>query len=245
MFKKFLSNTLNIMLCLITILLVSGCREDKVENELSSYEYYLDSLNFDIVHSIPAAVKYYQVRIRTLPIEKRDSAFFVFNQFYYKVKFKLNDSLMYDLDLLNKLSDKAFNKDSIATGFKKIIKENGFKLFQSEGYFYVEESPDFLYSRFGKYVSPSISEYLKFRRNELKEGFAEDAVLMIPMLKVAQRIINWEKYLIKFPNSFYAEQVNSYLGMYVNALLGGLDNSPIFDENKKLIPEIKKLTNIL
>jgi hypothetical protein len=240
MFNQFFLSQIKILPIVLTIILSTGCTNRVEDDALSSYQKYLDSLKVDIVHSIPPATKYYLDNFKTLAAEQRDSAFFIFTQFYYKVKFKLNDSLMYDLNLLNKLSDEAFSRDSIVTGFKKIVKEGGFKIYQSEGYYYIEESPDYLYSKFGKYVSAAISEYLSYRRKELNEGFTEDAVLMIPFVKIAKRIIYWEKYLRKFPNSYYLEQVNSYIGIYLNALLGGLDNSPIFDEKGNLIPEAKK-----
>ncbi|MDP2301133.1 MAG: hypothetical protein Q8N03_01755 [Ignavibacteria bacterium] len=235
-----LTNKLLIILSVMTITLSSGCSDKKTIYELSSYQNYFDSLKIDLVHSIPSAANYYLKNIKSLSVEKRDSAFFIFTHYYYKVKFKLNDSLMYDLDLLNKLENKAFNKDSVVTGFKKIVSESGFKLNQSEGYYYVEESPNYLYSKFGKYVSPAISEYLSIRKKELNEGFAQDAALMISFKSITQRILTWQDYLIKFPDSYYSSQVNSYTNMYINALLGGLDNSPIFDENRLLLPEVKK-----
>ncbi|HRI47223.1 MAG TPA: hypothetical protein PK559_08995 [Ignavibacteriaceae bacterium] len=233
------------MVLTIWITIYGGCTKKDSASYLKDFENELSLLQSDLLHSIPKAIEYYKVNISKLPVEQRDSSFLLFTNYYYKVKYKLNDSLMFDLDLLNKLSDNSFKRDSVVRGFKELVKGSGFILSQSEGYFYVEEAPNFLTKNFAKYLSPAFSEYLNYRSRELSEGFADDAALVITFKKVAKRILTWNDYLKKYPHSYYSLQINNIQENYIDALLGKFDNAPIFDDRGKLKNEVKSTYKFL
>ncbi len=67
-------------------------------------------------------------------------------------------------------------------------------------------------------------------------GFADDATLLISLTDLGARVIGWEKYMVEHPQSVVAEFANYYYRTYLNTLLTGLKNSPVFDGNGTIQP---------
>ena len=91
-------------------------------------------------------------------------------------------------------------------------------------------------------VSPDAKEYLAKRKDELKEGYSEDAGLLISFDALYDRIKRWENYQNHFPESHHTVEANYYYTSYLEMLITGMDNSRVFDlETNILLPEVKLL----
>lgn len=211
-----------------------------VKGDFASFKKYLSTLNKDSVVSIAYAMDY----IRTcLPQDMvhRDSVMFLFNVYFFEVSNKWSDSLETKyravLDPLYKDSTSAE-----LTIFKNNLAFCGIGIFSSEGMFYLDVLPEYFYINFKGRVSAGVEEFLKIRMTEMKEGFSEDAGMVISFEQLHQRVEKWENYIDKFPSTLYQEEAEYYYTIYLETLLTGMDNSRIFDyESGLLLPEIKSM----
>ena len=96
----------------------------------------------------------------------------------------------------------------------------------ARGSYIIREVPDFYYKTFKDYVTDDYKEYLKVTSNENKEHYVADSGLCIPLEELGNRIITWEKFLEKYPNSKLNDKVNnicnSYRRDYILGVPGGI-----------------------
>jgi len=211
-----------------------------VTGNFRSCKTYLDKLSNDSLTSIPFALDYITTCIPPGNAD-RDSIFLLFNAKFYAVTTKLSDSLY---TKYNFLVDQ-LNKDSSSVElkcFQSNLTACGIKFLLSEGTYYLDAMSDFLYNNFKDRVSDGVKEYLSIRKDELKQGFSEDAGLLISFEDVYKRVKRWEVFIKNYPNTVCAEEANSYYITYLETLIAGMDNSRLFDFNSNsLLPEIKTL----
>lgn len=99
---------------------------------------------------------------------------------------------------------------------------------ETEGSYYVGETGTWLRSRFGRLLPPSWNEYLRQREIEIKEGFSEDAGLLISWEQLRLRITFWETFLARYPDfPLKGGEIATYLDIYIRTFLTGTDNSRI------------------
>src|SRR4030095_807112 len=71
--------------------------------------------------------------------------------------------------------------------------------------------------------------------------YEADAGFVISLTEVSQRVLNWEKFLIKFPNSPLYEEAREKYKYYLRDYLYGLDNTSNFESGETtLTAESKK-----
>lgn len=212
----------------------------KIRGDFQSYKQYLASLDKDSLTSIAYAMDYINTCLAK-ETANRDSILFLFNVHFSGIVNRFSDSLESRYgEVLAPLAE-----DSVTPGLS-VFKDNlafcGIGIYSSEGMFYPDMLPDYLYSNFNKRVSEGVAEYLKIRSDEMKEGFAEDAGLLISFEKVYQRVQRWENLVQKYPQNIYKQEAQYYYQTYLETLMTGMDNSRIFDhETGKLLPGIKAL----
>lgn len=188
--------------------------------------------------SIPFALDYIKVCIPANYAEN-DSIFHLFNEKFSSITNRFNSSTEF------KFVTEQLEKDS---GAKELIaiKDNlafcGLKIASNEGEYCAEEQADYFYNNFNSLVSEGVKTYLNCRKDELKKVYAQDACLMISFEELYQRVVRWEEFLNKFPNTRYKNEAKDYYTLYLKILLTGMDNSEIFDSgNHILLPKIKQL----
>jgi len=271
-FTKQNMNTMNKLLLVLSVTLLFACgsnsTKDKKENEskdyllqensisklvasnhmsisgikgdLKSFKLYLNRLNEDSLNSIPYALDYVKTCIST-DYSERDSVFLLFNIKFFAVTNRLNENL----DKKYKTIINQLYKDSTTvelTNFRKNLEMCGIDIFSSEGMYYLDVIPDYFYNNFSNRVSESISEFLVIRKGELKEGFSEDAGMLISFEDLYQRVKRWENFIHKYPTTIYNNEANLFYTTYLETLMTGMDNSRIFDfDSSSLKPEIKTL----
>jgi hypothetical protein len=169
----------------------------------------------------------------------RDSAFIEFRSFYYEVINTYYEIFGNNQDLINKLNDQK-NDDPQVQQLKIALDQNGLRLSRTEGGYYIDEKPDYLYNNFKNFVSKAINEFLLIRSKELEEGFSENSKLLISFQSLGDRIITWEKYLNKYSASSLSAEAKFSYHLYLNTFITGLDNSPVTADDI-LLPEMKNV----
>ena len=106
----------------------------------------------------------------------------------------------------------------------------------------IMEVPNYYYNIFKDYVTDDYREYLEITYKENKESYYTDGSILVPYDKIADRLLTWENFLKKYPNSDLAEIANEKCNIYRRIYILGSDNSPTREggwENNELfyIPE--------
>lgn len=90
----------------------------------------------------------------------------------------------------------------------------------------IREVPDFYYKTFKDYVTDDYKEYLKITSKENEEHYVADSGLCISLEELGDRIVTWENFLEKYPNSKLNDKVNnicnSYRRDYILGVPGGI-----------------------
>ncbi|BET15231.1 hypothetical protein [Fusobacterium vincentii] len=96
----------------------------------------------------------------------------------------------------------------------------------ARGSYIIREVPDFYYKTFKDYVTDDYKEYLKITSNENEEHYVADSGLCITLEELGDRIVTWENFLEKYPDSKLNDKVNnicnSYRRDYILGVPGGI-----------------------
>ncbi len=106
----------------------------------------------------------------------------------------------------------------------------------------IMEVPNYYYNIFKDYVTDDYREYLEITYKENEEPYFTDGSILVPHDKIADRLLTWENFLKKYPNSDLAEIANEKCNIYRRIYILGSDNAPTREggwENNELfyIPE--------
>src|SRR6266480_168720 len=124
---------------------------------------------------------------------------------------------------------------------KAELKQVGWELYESEGYYYIGENGSWLLDRFRHVLTNPWIQYFNQRKLEIRQRFSEDAALLISWESLRRRMAFWEEFLTQHPSFPLKDEINSYLDTYIRTFLTGLDNSQITVDynNKALRKEVK------
>jgi tetratricopeptide (TPR) repeat protein len=246
----------NFYLIIIFFILNSCKNSNKSSNELieesnRSSEYYtcdfktikekvisIENNGIESIYQFESIIKHC---IDSLTESENDSLYLLFIKYFYKAINIFNDSIEKKHSIsLSKLENNIEDKET--KDFLNSLNDCGLELFMTEGMYYVDVKFDYFEKLFSGKVSSSLNEFLRIRSIELKQGFSEDAILLISFNELYERVITWEKFLNANPNFFLKQQAQFYYEHYFSTLLTGMDNSRTFNiETKELLPEVKDL----
>ena len=104
-----------------------------------------------------------------------------------------------------------------------------------EGYVEIRTMPYFYYNIFAKYVTVDFYDYLKILREEDAVLYQADAGLSISFEDLGERIVVWEGFLRKHPNTVLLKNVLERYFTYQIDYLLGMDNTPTaeYDEESE------------
>ena len=103
--------------------------------------------------------------------------------------------------------------------------------------------PRFYTDLFQSSLPPDYRQYLRIRADEDTILYSADAGVIIPLDLVGIRVLNWERFLINFPNSVFWGEARDHYQHYLRDYLLGEDNTPSFsdiDDIKSLLPDNRK-----
>lgn len=203
---------------------------------VTAYTHYLDALDNEDLDAISRGADYFKAHIAQLSVAEIDTACAAFMLFLAATISHHNDVIWEDLDFMERLHDQGDHADPDMQAYRNTLDRNGLSLYTFGRLNYVDQKDDYLYHRFAPYVSRAVRDYLIVRRDELAVGFADDATLLISLTDLGARIIRWEKYLAVHPHSVVADFASYYYQTYLNTLLTGLKNSPVFDGTGTIQP---------
>ena len=106
----------------------------------------------------------------------------------------------------------------------------------------IMEVPNYYYNIFKDYVTGDYREYLEITYKENEDPYFTDGSILVSYDKIADRLLTWENFLKKYPNSDLAEIANEKCNTYRRIYILGSDNAPTREggwENNELfyIPE--------
>jgi len=215
-----------------------------IKGDYHTYKLYLDSLENNNISSIAFAYDYITT---CLPEDSKfqDSIFLLFEDKFYSVANMLTDSFETKYEqLVEQLNDN--RKTPELEAFQDNIKFCGIDIFSSEGMYYFDVANDYFYNNFKNRVSAGLKDFLNIRKEEMKQGFSEDAGLLISFEDVHKRVVKWENFIMKYPDNIYTDRAKYFYETYLETLLTGMDNSRTFEYNSEseleyLSPEVKSL----
>jgi len=211
------------------------------KGDLTSFKNQISGFHNLGIITIPVTESLINKYLSTFSKSERDSVYVIFNDIVYSAINDFNDSLELKYFSLLRRNNKKIVETEISE-FKRSLDMCGLTLLQTEGENYVDVKCDYYYKLFKGRVSPALNDYLKIRMKELRQGFSEDAELLISFHQLYRRVLTWEKFNKKYPDFFNRQETQLNYATYLSTLITGMDNSPVFDyDSGKLFPIIHDL----
>lgn len=184
--------------------------------------------------------------IERLKISTPEEADKIYND-YLKISQLIIENINTEhLDFLNNIynedSEYYFTEKDWKTA-NKFLNNYDLKIFDlAETEVRIIEVPNYYYNIFKDYVTDDYREYLEITYKENEEPYFTDGSILVPYDKIVDRLLTWEDFLKKYPNSDLAEIANEKCNIYRRVYILGSDNSPTREggwENNELfyIPE--------
>jgi len=184
--------------------------------------------------------------IERLKISTPEEADKIYND-YLKISQLIIENINTEhLDFLNNIynedSEYYFTEKDWKTA-NKFLNNYDLKIFDlAETEVRIIEVPNYYYNIFKDYVTDDYREYLEITYKENEEPYFTDGSILVPYDKIADRLLTWENFLKKYPNSDLAEIANEKCNIYRRIYILGSDNAPTREggwENNELfyIPE--------
>ena len=213
--------------------IVSDEREKKI----------IQMFNKDILNNFVENKKSVIERLKT---SKPEEANEIYND-YLKISQLIIENINTEhLDFLNNIynedSEYYFTEKDWKTA-NKFLNNYDLKIFDlAEVEVRIMEVPNYYYNIFKDYVTDDYREYLEITSKENEEPYFTDGSILVSYDKIADRLLTWENFLKKYPNSDLAEIANEKCNIYRRIYILGSDNAPTREggwENNELfyIPE--------
>ena len=232
-----------IILLTLSFLLLTNCNKDKkketvaVEYENKNPKIKFSDDTYKLFEEFAENKKEIMEKLKTL---NKDEANKLYEQYVED-----NENILYKIvEVTEKFLDSIYygsaeeqftEKDWNDTN--KILNKYDLELWDiGEGMVTIRELPHLYYDLFKDYVTDDYKEYLKIWAKDNEELYQADAGLMISFEELGERIITWENFLNKFPNSTLKQRVNDLLNSYREDYILGMDNTPTIDGGYDNVP---------
>jgi hypothetical protein len=111
-----------------------------------------------------------------------------------------------------------------------------YKLYNVEGF--IMPLVDYKsYSEYRQYLSQEMNDYMDIMQAESDKPSVVDLGIVIPMTDFTDRIMSMFVYIGKYPYSVMLEQIKNMKNGKLWVFFGGIDNTPVFENNDMIIPE--------
>ena len=203
----------------------------------------IQMFNKDVLNSFVENKKSVIERLKTSNKEEADK---IYNEYLETNQLIIENINTEHLDFLNNIynedSEYYFTEKDWKTA-NKFLNNYDLKIFDlAETEVRIMEVPNYYYNIFKDYVTDDYREYLEITYKENEEPYFTDGSILVPYDKIADRLLTWENFLKKYPNSDLAEIANEKCNIYRRVYILGSDNTPTREggwENNELfyIPE--------
>ena len=224
-----------IILLVFSFLLLTNCNKSKNEEEKNEKISFSDE-NYKLFEKFSNNKKNVMNKLKTLNKEEANK---LYEQYVIDNNNILGEISEVTEEFLNNIyhgeGTEFTEKDWNDTN--KILNKYDLELWDiGEGIVTIRELPHLYYDVFKDYVTDDYKEYLKIWAKDDEELYQADAGLVISFEELGERIITWENFLNKFPNSTLKQRVVDLLNSYREDYILGMDNTPTRDGGYDNVP---------
>lgn len=219
-----------------------------IEEEISAEESISNSPSFILQNKKSQAIikeiekKQNQLKVKLKKAKSKEA-----NKLYDEYSKSLN-ALIVDLDSNENSSltiyntwENAITPDSIKKKMDLYDKLNIKIVENNDGTYHLKYRTGFYYDLFKNKVSRDLKEYLKIAVEHRKKPVVVNGEINQSWSVISDRLIVWENYLKKYPNSLYREEAKGKYLDLIQLYLYGSKKEKSYDLNsKKISPDIEQ-----
>ncbi|WLR50391.1 hypothetical protein LC040_14130 [Bacillus tianshenii] len=139
--------------------------------------------------------------------------------------------------LIHRLNEPSTIENAQVRHFAEFVQKNGLVFVENgEGMLGIAINYKWMQKQLYDELSAQINDYFAIRQNL---NVVSDGTLTISWDELADRIINLEDFMMRNPTFSKSPDLHQYYYQFLTYYLFGIDNSPVFDSNGKLLPEVK------
>lgn len=140
----------------------------------------------------------------------------------------------FDINKIDNIQDKKLKDLLIET------RNSGYKIETGEGMYYPVLNYE-AYKKYSTYVTEDLKDYIEIMAVESNKTPAEDGGLKISWDELLKRALKQEEFINKYNSSIKINDMKQLYSKYTSFVLYGLNNTPLFSYNTKvMVPEAKE-----
>ena len=203
-----------IILLVFSFLSLTNCNKDKKEEKKNERISFSDK-SYKLFEKFANNKKEVMEKLKTLNKEEANK---LYEQYVTDNNIILGEIDEVTTEFLDGIYNSSEGKEFTEEDWKntnKTLNKYDLELWDiGEGIVTIRELPHLYYDVFKDYVTDDYKEYLKIWAKDNEELYQADAGLMISFEELGERIITWENFLNKFPNSTLKQRVVDLLNSY-------------------------------
>lgn len=211
------------------------------------FSAFLASLPCDRPEQFPIVAQEFKTMLSEASPALRERAFVQVWYFYFNLLEQLNVQFARQQSYSAEASSLPRRLERLSgPSLRDSLQRQGFTVRSVEGAPYIAEYPDYLAQHFYALLSPRMQRFLDQYQEEVRQGFSEDATLVISPRQVGERLVFWERFSEQHPDFPLRADIRLRTRSYQFALLEGTDNTPAFDyESGQLTLEFEQTYDYL
>ena len=225
-----------IILLVFSFLSLTNCNKDKKEEKKNERISFSDK-SYKLFEKFANNKKEVMEKLKTLNKEEANK---LYEQYVTNNNIILGEMDEVTTEFLDGIYNSSEGKEFTEEDWKntnKTLNKYDLELWDiGEGIVTIRELPHLYYDVFKDYVTDDYKEYLKIWAKDNEELYQADAGLMISFEELGERIITWENFLNKFPNSILKPKVTALLNSYREDYILGMENTPTRDGGYDNVP---------
>ena len=198
---------------------------------LTAYRQWTSTLDTQKIDNAELAIQRFEQTFHGQPADICDTAFTIFDHLHERIAEYIFTSRNGDtLTMTMDPRDPEFKAKPLSPYLKKLkdtLTRNGFHIDADEGSPIIASDYTPFKARIEDHLTPAMKEYITQTIKETREGFQDDAAILIPPDSLAARTVWREKFTRLHPQFIYAGKAADNLLMYRVTLINGLDNTPV------------------